>query len=147
MHLHVHFKRCLNATMCLGEKGTIYLSDKLFLFTVPWHLRTLKLDCIAEEQPTNINKQIGTYTPQLYKSKDGQGLKNGPRHFYPDQPTKTSLWLLPYPSHNGGGEEVQSVWLLKADLLLWLSLRARRQEQLTMWSETRVEPGEQTAIW
>lgn len=38
-------------------------------------------------------------------------------------------------THDGG--ECFSLWLLKADLLLWLSLRAKWQKRLTVWSETR----------
>lgn len=55
------------------------------------------------------------------------------RNACPDCETNQPEKMFLYSSHIWGRQDVQLVWLLKADLLLYLSLQARSQQQLTLW--------------
>lgn len=55
------------------------------------------------------------------------------RNACPDCETNQPEEMFLYSSHIWGRQDVQLVWLLKADLLLYLSLQARSQKRLTLW--------------
>lgn len=101
-------------------------------------MRTITPDCIAEsfrDAKPKPNTQLGTLIQKHACVCSCFNVQSPWRHF-------------PLLFQGGrGGWRFCSEWLLEADLPLWMSLCAKSQKQLTVWSETGGDLGEKRVIW